>query len=197
MTLSRNSSLQLRRHAIKSSSTIDTSTTSTKSSDQQRIDEHTSDTEPPTTTQDSDSKRAAYNTLKDLFPPETSDAPVVSHPANFIDDTCRKTSFKHIGRGTCGIVFAQPESALVWKQALRGYEKPLAYEHDLQMKTHHVFEHLRTHFAGTKVHGPNNEYVQSLVIPLIPAACTFVLEWHSKNTENSRQGEHSTDITCS
>jgi len=158
----RTHALQMRRNAIMSSSTMDTSTNSMGLSEQQVVGQHaSSDSEASTTTADSDTEHDPYDTLQALFSSETSDAPVILEPAQLGDGTPTTTLFKHIGRGTCGVVFAQPESAFVWKQALPGHEKALEYEQALQWETYQVFERVRTQFAGTQAHGTNNEYIIS------------------------------------
>jgi len=143
--------------------------------------------DPPTAKESNDIKRSNYNALgRELFHDNPSDAPVYVPQSYFRNDTSSTSKFKHIGRGTCGVVFAQRGSAFVWKQALPGYENALGWEQAVQWRTYHVFEHIRAQLATTEDHGVNNEYIRSLTIPLIPATSTFVRPKHSEKPECSK-----------
>lgn len=130
-------------------------------------------------------KLLAHNALgKDLFHPDPFDVPAYVPQNYFSDDICRNKNFKHIGRGTCGVVFAQPGSVFVWKQALPGYENALGWEQAVQWRTYHVFKHLRAELATTEDYWANNQYIRGLTIPLIPAPSTFVRPKHSKKPDH-------------
>lgn len=87
---------------------------------------------------------------------------------------------KHIGRGTCGVVFTQHSSDFVWKQAVEGWEENLKYENELQKRTYRVFEDTRAAL--------DNDGKVEWELPLVPDAFEYLERPDAELLAAAKQG---------